>query len=144
MAWDESKHPRDDDGKFIDGTGAPRTFRQNTSYRDIIRLQDEQLPRSVGAKWRNHEIRISGDEKAKFVEGSKLQNKEIFAGKGCKRKIDCIDYLISTYGGNIAEWVKVKAIAEIQLPNGEIIKAEVHWYEEPSVGKVEIKLKRSL
>ena len=36
MAWDESKHPRDDDGKFTDGMGAPRTFRQNTSYREII------------------------------------------------------------------------------------------------------------
>lgn len=36
MAWDESKHPRADDGKFTNGTGAPRTFRQNASYREIL------------------------------------------------------------------------------------------------------------
>lgn len=144
MAWDESKHPRDGDGKFTDGTGAPRTFRQNASYREIIRLQDEQLPRSVGAKWRNHDIGMPNGEIAHFVEGSKLQNKEVFAGKGCKRKIDCIDSLVSTYGGIAAEWTKVKANADIQLANGEIIQAEIHWYEEPSVGKVQIKFKRAL
>ena len=36
MAWDESKHPRDNDGKLTNGTGTPREFRQNTPYREIL------------------------------------------------------------------------------------------------------------
>ena len=32
MTWDESKHPRDDDGKFTDGNGS---YRQNTKYSSI-------------------------------------------------------------------------------------------------------------
>ena len=54
---------------------------------------------------------------------------------GCKRKIDCVDSLVERFGGNPEQWMKVKGIAEIVLPNGEIQKAEIHWYEEPFVGK---------
>lgn len=61
---------------------------------------------------------------------------------GCKRKIDCIDFLVSKYGGNPEHWMKVKAIAEIKLSNGDIQKTEIHWYEEPTVGKVKIKRKK--
>ena len=82
--------------------------------------------------------------KAIFAEGTKLQNKEVFAGKGCKRKIDTIDKLMQEYpNSSPSNWVKVKATAKIQLSNGEIINAEVHWYEEPSVGKVKIKYKKA-
>ena len=76
------------------------------------------------------------------MEGSKLQNKEAFAGLGCKRRIDCVDSLVAKFGGKAEHWMKFKAIAEIRLPNGEIQKAEVHWYEEPTIGKVMIKRKR--
>lgn len=34
MNWDESKHPRDDEGKFTDSMG--KTYRQNASYADIV------------------------------------------------------------------------------------------------------------
>ena len=40
------------------------------------------------------------------------------------------------------EWMKVKGIGEIELDNGEIIKAELHWYEEHTVDKVKFKRKR--
>ncbi len=36
MAWDKSKHPRDEDGKITSGKGSPKTYRQNTSYSEII------------------------------------------------------------------------------------------------------------
>ena len=87
--------------------------------------------------------RFTGDgSTAKFVEGSKLQNKEIFAGAGCRRKIDDIDRLVRDYPGTSeSEWMKAKAIAEIVTEYGEYMKAEIHWYEEPLVGKVEFKFK---
>ena len=37
---------------------------------------------------------------------------------------------------------KRKGIAKIQLQNGRIRTAEVHWYEATGVGRVEYKIKR--
>jgi hypothetical protein len=78
---------------------------------------------------------------ARFQEGSKLHHKEIIAGKGNKRKIDEIDSLVFHYGGNPNDWIKVKAFGTIIKTNGEIEEIEIHWYEEPTVGKVKLKEK---
>ncbi|MBR1676267.1 MAG: hypothetical protein IJ706_03045 [Clostridia bacterium] len=110
---------------------------------DSIFLPDEQLPYSIGAKWINTDIQMPDGSTAHFVEGSKIVNKEVFAGKGCKRKIDCIDRLIEKYGGNSESWQKVKGIAVLEQ-DGETFKSEIHWYEEPNIGRVETKSKRIL
>jgi len=34
--FDESKHPRAEDGRFTDGSGTGKTYRQNSSYNDIL------------------------------------------------------------------------------------------------------------
>ena len=124
-------------GTIIPGQGEPSLWTGVT-----IKLPDEYIPKSVGAKWINYDIALPDGSVAKFVEGSKLQDKEIFAGKGCRREIDELDNLVEKYGGHPDSWVKVKAIGEIELPNGEIQKAEIHWYEEPTVGKVKMKRKK--
>jgi hypothetical protein len=41
-------------------------------------------------------------------------------------------------------WRKRKGIAEIELPGGEIVSAELHWYEATGVGRREFKIKRLL
>lgn len=116
-----------------------------TNLPDSIPLPDEWIPRSVGAKWHDEEISMLDGSIGHFVEGTKLQNKEVFAGKGCRRKIDSIDELLRLYPGSKAEeWQKVKGWAYIQTEQGEIVHAEVHWVEEPSVGKVEFKEKKEL
>jgi hypothetical protein len=47
-----------------------------------------------------------------------------------------------TYGGR--RWRKLKGQARVELINGEIRLAELHWYEAQSIGKREIKVKRLL
>ena len=47
-----------------------------------------------------------------------------------------------TYGGR--RWRKVKGSAQVELLNGEIRLAELHWYEAHGIGKREIKIKRLL
>ena len=89
----------------------------------------------------NYDILMPDGTVGHFQEGSKLHHKEVFAGKGCKRKIDQIDMLISNFGGNQDEWQKVKAIGTIVSANGEIQDEEVHWYQEPTVGWVLLKVK---
>ncbi|MDJ0509525.1 MAG: hypothetical protein QNJ64_09770 [Crocosphaera sp.] len=39
------------------------------------------------------------------------------------------------------KWRKLKGIAQVQLPNGTIRLAEIHWYEAHGIGKKEFKLK---
>ena len=151
--WNEKDHPRDKDGRFTNGASSARLGSiipgRGVPYKselpETIRLPDEQLPRSVGAKWRNEKIAMPDGTTAAFVEGSKLQDKEVFAGYGTRKPIDDIIRLITVYpNGNPRKWQKVKAKSQIVLENGEIIDAEVHWYEEPTVGKVEFKLKEEL
>ena len=36
---------------------------------------------------------------------------------------------------------KRKGFSEIHLPSGEILRAELHWYEATGIGKREIKIK---
>jgi hypothetical protein len=38
-------------------------------------------------------------------------------------------------------WRKRKGFAEIRLPSGEILQAELHWYEATGIGKREMKIK---
>jgi hypothetical protein len=41
-------------------------------------------------------------------------------------------------------WRKRKGTAEIRLSSGDIVRAEVHWYEATGMGKREFKIKRLL
>lgn len=38
-------------------------------------------------------------------------------------------------------WRKLNGVATIQLEDGTVCKAEVHWYEAHGIGKREIKIK---
>jgi hypothetical protein len=41
-------------------------------------------------------------------------------------------------------WRKRKGFANVRLPNGNIRRAEIHWYEASGIGKKELKIKRFL
>lgn len=41
-------------------------------------------------------------------------------------------------------WRKRKGTAEIRLSSGDIVRAELHWYEATGIGKREFKIKRLL
>ena len=44
----------------------------------------------------------------------------------------------------IGRWRKLKGIASIRLKNGEIRKAELHWYEAHGIGRKKMKIKKFL
>lgn len=46
------------------------------------------------------------------------------------------------FGGR--NWRKMKGIANVELPDGSIHRAEVHWYDAHGVGRKKIKVKRLL
>jgi hypothetical protein len=57
------------------------------------------------------------------------------------RSIRDLKRLRRRYGGT--RWRKVKGTARVELINGEIRLAELHWYEAHGIGK-ETKIKRLL
>ncbi len=77
-----------------------------TNGEETISLPDEQLPRSLSARWANEDIKMPDGTIAHFVEGSKLQNKQAFAGAGTKKPIRDIERLVNKYGGEEKNWQK--------------------------------------
>jgi hypothetical protein len=41
-------------------------------------------------------------------------------------------------------WRKKKGVAAVESLNGEVVMAEIHWYEAHGIGKVKLKIKRWL
>ena len=52
--------------------------------------------------------------------------------------------LASEYGGQPRMWRKMKGLATVELPDGTLMRAEVHWYEAHGIGKKEHKVKNLL
>jgi hypothetical protein len=50
--------------------------------------------------------------------------------------------LKSRFGGR--RWRKLKGVALVRFPNGDVRRAEVHWYEAHGVGRRKMKVKRVL
>jgi hypothetical protein len=50
--------------------------------------------------------------------------------------------LRARYG--LGRWRKKKGIALVQLPDGTVARAEVHWYEAHGIGRVKMKIKEWL
>jgi len=49
-------------------------------------------------------------------------------------------YLERTYGKG--HWRKMKGIATVQLTDGTICEAEIHWFEAHGIGRKDFKIKR--
>lgn len=143
----------EDDGKFVAKTDTDKkAYDSKDNFGELKkkvenktkRQPDETIPKSIGAKWANEEIIMPDGSIANFVEGSKVTHREVFAGAGVKTPIRDIDRLVKQYPKSEAKlWQKVKGHARL-IQDGEEFDAEIHWYEEPSVGRVETKHKKYL
>lgn len=105
-----------------------------------IKEKDILIHKSLGAKARNYDVRLPSGEYTGFTEGTRITNVKTIAGKGKERKIDEVDILVEKYGGSAEEWQKKKGIGYLDYEN-ESYKAEIHWYEEPTVGRCKFKAK---
>ena len=56
------------------------------------------------------------------------------------RSIRELSRLRKVYGAG--RWRKRKGLAFVELSNGTIRQAELHWYEASGIGKKELKIKR--
>ncbi len=102
---------------------------------------DVYIPKGVGAKQKNILVRLPNGQRVVLTPGSRITKVQTIAGLGRNRKIDMVDILTAKYPGTDAlKWQKKKGIGYVDF-DGESYKAELHWYEEPTVGRVEFKIK---
>lgn len=83
-------------------------------------------------------VLVKGYGKCSLVSGSKVDKIYNFAGKGTNHKVNIESGLIKRFGGKPGEWQHTTGNGEINY-NGTSRKAEIHWFQEASVG---IKLPR--
>lgn len=114
---------------------------ENSEKSSTIKADEFFVGRSLGARAKNYDIKLPNGEKVHLTEGSRVTNVQVIAGKGRNRKIDIVPLLLDRYPGTVEhEWQKVKGVGYIDY-HGESYKVNLHWYEEPSVGRVEWKIK---
>jgi hypothetical protein len=58
------------------------------------------------------------------------------------QRIREIERLRKVYGPG--RWLKRKGYAVVRLAQGDIIRAEIHWYEAAGIGRKEFKIKSAL
>jgi len=56
------------------------------------------------------------------------------------RSIRILAKLEKIYGRG--RWRKLKGIAMVELPDGSVADAELHWYEAHGIGRKDMKIKR--
>jgi len=111
---------------------------------DIIKLEDIEVGKSVGAKAKNYDIMdLETGEHFRLVEGTSLQDVEVFAGKGVKAEYRQAEKFAKTYGGKAKDWQHAKGKGTVDF-YGEGRKAELHWSQCKGVGKHEFFIKRWL
>lgn len=111
----------------------------NSGNSGIIKLEDIVIGKSVGAKAKNYDILdLQTGEHFNFVEGTHLQNVEVFAGKGVKT-----EYRKAYVYANKYNWQHCKGNGIIDYYS-EKRNAEVHWSQCEGFGKHDFFVKRWL
>lgn len=115
---------------------------------DTIKLKDTHIVKSLSAKGKNYKVidKMSGVE-YEFAPGTRIQDSEVFAGKGTRYPLHdgVADGLTAEFGGTPSKWQHAKGNGILIDPDtGEEYGAEVHWFQEESVGKVKFKVKEWL
>ena len=102
------------------------------------------IGKSVGAKAKNYDVLdLDTGERFEFVEGSKLQNVQVFAGKGSRVTYRRASKYADLYGGKPEDWQHVKGFGLIVTPDGDR-EVEVHWSQCKGIGKFDFFVKEWL
>lgn len=132
----------------VSGFRAVKTVEQlkKPAKSGIIQLDDILIPKSLGAKGINYDILSpDGERYFHYAEGTYVQRVKAFAGYGTNTPLHegVADGLTKEFGGDPAKWKHVKGEGVID-DDGEDVRAEVHWFQEESVGQVKHRIKKWL
>lgn len=121
---------------YIDKSGESGIIKSNISYRTT------DSGKTIATRT------IAGEYEVKLPDGSisPIKNPifdkyEVFAGKGSNKELRVRDFLTENYGGNSNEWFHAKGYTDVTDESGTTKKANVHWFEEETVGIHELFVK---
>lgn len=128
---------KQDDGTLKNRRSTGLLTPQKRSYEpDIV------IGRDVGAKAKNYTIMdLATGELFQFAQGSRIQNVEVFAGKGTKNEFRKAQKYADRHGGNPEDWQHVKGHGVVETADGDR-KAEIHWVQCENIGKFDFFVKR--
>ena len=108
---------------------------------DTIYLPDIQIGHSLGAKAKNYDIMdLKTGEHFNLIEGTYLQNVEVFAGKGVRSLFRNAAIYAERFGGKSKDWQHVKGFGFVDY-YGESRLAELHWAQCEGIGKYDFFIK---
>ena len=97
-----------------------------------------------GKKARDIEVMdLATGEKFRLADGSKLQDVEVFAGKGTKTPFRKAEEAAEKFGGKAKDWQHVKGFCTLDTPDGDR-DVEIHWIQCQGFGKHDFFIKRWL
>lgn len=109
-----------------------------------MKLPDIQIGRSLGARAKNYDVLdLDTLEIFRFVEGTRMQNIEVFDGKGSHTEYHKAYKYADRHGGDPKDWQHCKGIGWLDTPDGDR-RAEVHWSQCEGIGKFDFFVKRWL
>lgn len=115
---------------------------ENDGKSGTIKLSDILFGKSIGAKAKNYEaMDLDTGEMFRFAEGTRLQDVEVFAGKGTKSILNIAGKYAKAYGGKPEDWQHVKGHGVLDTPDG-YRNAEVHWMQCEGFGKHDFFVKK--
>ena len=112
----------------------------NSEKSGIIKKKDIEIGKSVVAMAKNYDVLLPDGTYSKLTEGTAITDIEVFAGKGTNKELRVREYLAKNYGGKAENWQHTKGRGFVDY-NGESRKAVLHWFEEETVGIVEMFVK---
>nr|DAL99441.1 MAG TPA: minor capsid protein [Caudoviricetes sp.] len=115
--------------------GQQRAVRKAEDEKDII------IGRSLSAAAFRDSVKLPDGTITKISEGTKKPGVKVIAGNGVKKKIKEIDRLVGKYGGKAADWQKKRGngyVDDLRMKR----PCELHWYEEKTAGRVDMKVKK--
>lgn len=108
----------------------------------LTKKPDIQIGRSVGAAAYRDKVRLPDGTITKVSEGTKITRIVNIAGGDTGTKVKAARSLTERHpGSKVNGWVKVRGNGYVD-DLGMSRPCELHWYEEESIGRVDMKVKR--
>jgi hypothetical protein len=133
--------PVDEDGELEGKVGerikASEAAGEESSKKSESGGEKGKIPKSLSEV---SEIR-QGKNKLPLTAGTDITRKTSFAGKGSRKILHDENRLLKQFGGKKGEWSHETGEGFVDF-RGESRKAEIHWFNEPSVGIIGVKFKK--
>ena len=128
--------------KSIRGTNAEKAYYKDSIYElnndDWNVLTNNKEPIELVVK--DNIVTLPDGTISKLSDGANITDVEVFAGKGSNSELRVKYHLESNYGGKAENWQHVKGRGFVETADGPR-KAMLHWFQEETVGIVEMFVK---